>query len=110
MQEQLRVDLKQEHAATVVLSSRSKGRSIKNIVSGDSLSDRGKDGDSFVADFIEIDRNALLYICDLLNIVPCEDEVLKRIIEFLEQSSCLKCEKFYVEILELFGVEEGVCE
>jgi len=52
-----------------------------------------------VADFIEIDRNALLYICDLLSIVPSEDEVLKNIIEFLEQSSFLKCEKYYVEIL-----------
>lgn len=63
-----------------------------------------------MADLIEIDRNALLYICDLLNIAPVEDEVLKYIIEFLEQSSCLKCERFYVEVLELFGVNEGVGE
>lgn len=40
-------------------------------------------GESFVADYIEIDKNALLYICDMLGIEPEEGQILKSIIDFI---------------------------
>ena len=36
---------------------------------------------SFIADYIEIDKNALLHICDLLGVEPVEGEILKTIID-----------------------------
>jgi len=82
----MQLSLKQETPLIQSLSSRSKAKSIKSLGTQENFSDKGNDGESFIADFIEIDRNALLYICDLLSIVPSEGEVLKNIIEHIEQS------------------------
>lgn len=43
--------------------------------------------ESFIADFIEIDKNALLHICDLLAIEPVEGELLRTIIEVIENGN-----------------------
>ena len=37
-----------------------------------------------IIDFIEIDKNALLYMCDLLGIEAVEGEIVKNIIEKLQ--------------------------
>jgi hypothetical protein len=46
----------------------------------------GIDSASFIADYIEIDKNALLYICDLLGITPLEGQIIKSIIDSIETS------------------------
>lgn len=61
--------------------------------------------ESFIADFIEIDKNALLHICDLLGVEPVEGEILRTIIEAIEASNYLTINEYYKEILELFGVD-----
>lgn len=79
---------------------------IKSVIS--KISNIVSDENQFVADYIEIDKNALLYICDLLAIEPVQGHILQSIIEFVESNESIQIQNYYKEILQLFGVNTTI--